>query len=117
MVMTKDELLNLQMDTTEINIEPIGTVKIRRLTNKEANHVELIRYDYGQITKNTENNKTRDITYNLSDIKLAEQNAKLACITYSLNVDDEEWTSNEINQLPVDIVEKIYQGILQFNKS
>lgn len=113
MTLTKDEILNIQPETKTITLGAVGEIKIKQLTNRELNQVNRIQYGYGQVINDECNDE--QVMYSLVDKLVAKQEAKLTCIVYSLNVDDENWNTEEINGLPASIIDTIYDEICTFN--
>jgi hypothetical protein len=114
MVLTKDEILHLQKNVKEIDT-PYGTVKIRMLTYKEYCEIMQIMAVGTLITicSGDEIEENREIPY--SEYLEACNTAQQRAVMYSLSVDDEKWTEEEVQQIPRQLIDLLYEVICEHN--
>lgn len=104
-MITKDELLQEAKQTQTIQLECIGEeITIKKLSYKEITSIQA------------QNNDTKQDNEKDQSTPIAD--TIITTIQYSLNLPNgsDQWTTNEIESLPYELVQELYQHILKYNK-
>lgn len=118
-VLTKSSILQGIKQIQKINIKTLdGELYLRPLSSAEVNEVLNIEAEgYGNFEANARGRRTdASGKMNLKRMNEASANAQYTAIFKSINNEkNEEWSEDDVKDLPKDVVEELYDHIMRIS--